>query len=200
MGLSFHYRGRIREFALIDALVSEVSDVCESLGWIYEVQEAAPPPKKPLGDQPPRYTPEDVKGITFSPPECEPVILTFLPDGQLVSWIKLIHYDPLTNDLGIEWNHTKTQYAGPETHMAVLKLLHHLREKYFSSFELNDEGEYWDSWDEARLRERFGQYQYLLNKIAEALSDFEALPGESPESLVMRIERLLRKRLENDPD
>jgi hypothetical protein len=42
-----------------------------------------------------------------------------------------------------QWLFTKTQYAGVETHMAMIRLIRYLDEKYFERFELHDESQYW---------------------------------------------------------
>mgnify|MGYP001607375097 FL=1 len=196
MGLSIHYQGRIKDNALIDEMTEEVADVCNSMGWKYHLMEVVDTEKPESNTHHIRYSPEDVKGITFSPEECEPVILTFLPDGMLVNWVKLIHYDHLTNDLAIEWVHTKTQFAGPDTHIAVVKLLHYISEKYFSFFELSDEGLYWGTWDEKILLSQFAKYNSLLDKMTAALQNVKLAPGETVENLADRIEEILKKKFD----
>src|SRR5258706_16433411 len=116
MGLSIHYKGRIKDVNLIPKLVDEVQDICTSLQWNYHL-----------------FDDELVKGICFSPPECEPLFVTFTKDGVLCSPI-LLQYDihPATTIS------VKTQFAGIDAHKAVIKLLRHLKANYFSEFELND--------------------------------------------------------------
>ena len=194
MGLSIHYQGKIKDYALIDEIVAEVTDICKSMGWKYYLMDVNEKEKTKITSPHVRYTPEDVKGITFSPEECEPIILTFLPDGNLVCWIKLIHYDHLTNDLAIEWVHTKTQFAGPDTHIAVVKLLYYLSDKYFSFFELDDEGLYWGTWDEKILLTQFAKYNFYLDKLTKVFENMESKPGETVESLAGRIEEILKKK------
>jgi hypothetical protein len=193
MGLSIHYSGKIRDYLLIDELITEVEDICKGLNWQHHVFNTKKSKLKP-GETPPKYTPDDVKGIGVTPEESETAFLTFLPDGTLVSPAKLIYYDPATNDLMIEVVHCKTQFAGPETHMAILKLFHYLKEKYFESFELMDEGNYWENWDEMVLRSQFGRYNFILDKVSAALADVKLARGESAESLADRIEDLLKKK------
>jgi hypothetical protein len=202
MGLSIHYQGKLKDYALIDEIMEETADVCASMGWEYHLMQ--PDNKKNNNiTQPVKYTPEDVKGITFSPADCEPVILTFLPDATLVNWVKLINYDHLTNNLAIEWVHTKTQFSGPDTHMAVLKFLHYLSKKYFSFFELKDEGDYWGKWDVKVLLAQFGRYNFLMNAVANALEEVKANPEETPGMLASKIEEILKKKFEGgkfDPE
>jgi hypothetical protein len=196
MGLSIHYWGKIKDNDLIDALTTEVEDICKSLSWRYQVFDTKKSKLK-SGETAKKYTPHDVKGISFTPEESETAFLTFLPDGRLCSPLKLIYYDPATNDLMIEVIHTKTQFAGPDTHIALLKLLHYLKEKYFESFELNDEGYYWEKWDEKVLLSQFARYNFLLDKVATALQNVKLAPGETAESLGDRIEEILKKKFDN---
>jgi hypothetical protein len=193
MGLSIHYWGKIKNYDLIDAMTAEVEDICKSLNWPYQVFDTKKSKLKP-GETAKKYTPHDVKGISFTPQESETSFLTFLPDATLCSPVKLIYYDPATNDLMIEAISVKTQFAEPDTHIAILKLLHYLKEKYFESFELNDEGYYWEKWDEKVLLSQFARYNFILEKVSAALADVKLAPGESAESLADRIEEILKDK------
>lgn len=197
MGLSIHYRGRIRDYAEIVTLVKEVEDVCIGLDWVCQVFETDKSLLKP-GETADRYCPYDVKGVAITPPECEPVFLTFLPDGTLCSPVKLIFYDPEVNDLMIEVVHTKTQFAGPEIHIALIKLLRYLTNKYFESFQLDDEGYYWETGDKQVLAGRFGTYNSLLGSLSAAMKNIETVPGESAESLADRVEKILKNKFGED--
>lgn len=193
MGLSIHYWGKIKDYALIGAMTAEVEDICKSLNWQYQVFDTQKSKLK-LEATAEKYTPHDVKGVSFTPEESETIFLTFLPDATLYCPVKLIYYHPATNDLMIEVLHTKTQFAGPDTHIAILKLLHYLKEKYFESFELNDEGYYWEKGDEKILLSQFARYNFILDKVASALANVKLASGESVESLADRIEDIIKKK------
>jgi hypothetical protein len=193
MGLSIYYWGKIKDYLFIDALTAEAEDICKSLNWPYQVFDTSKSDLKP-GETAEKYTPHDVKGISFTPEESETVFLTFLPDGTLCCPVKLIYYDPASNDLMIEVAHTKTQFAGPDTHIAILKLLDYLSKKYFQSFELNDEGDYWGKWDKEVLLSQFARYDFILDAVASALADVKLAPGESAGSLADRIEEIIIKK------
>jgi hypothetical protein len=121
VGLSIHYSGTIKDSDLIDELIAEVSDICQSLSWTYRII------KEPNPDQ--------LNGICFSPEKCEPVFLTFLPGGRMCSPVNLMNRDIYeANELDAELIYTtstKTQFAGADAHVAVIKLLRYLKEKYF---------------------------------------------------------------------
>jgi hypothetical protein len=169
MGLSIHYSGSIKDIKLIPALVDEVQDVCKELNWTYHL-----------------FNDKDFKGICFSPPECEPVFLTFNNGTEIICPVKWQYKIEPMNIVS-----TKTQSAGIEVHITLLKLLRYLKEKYFSVFDMEDEGSYWNTWDEEALQKQFNRYHFLLNAFAETLKDFKGEPGESAESLADRLEKFL---------
>lgn len=172
MGLSIHYNGAIRDMDSIPAMVEEVKDVCESLQWTYHL-----------------FNDKNFTGICFSPPECEPVFLTFNNTPELACPIKWqFKIEP------VNFISTKTQFAGIEVHIALLKFLKHLADKYFAVFEMDDEGGYWNTWDEAVLKKQFDRYNFLLDAMAEALRDFKLEPGENALGLVERLEKFLGER------
>lgn len=191
MGLSIYYKGNIKNYQLINALTEEVKDICGSLQWSYHIfeQSAATIVENDID-----HTPEHLKGIMFSPAECEPVSLTFLPNGKLSSLMNLMAKDMYDEPEWIYHVATKTQYAGPDVHIAVIKLLKYLQPKYFEVFELTDEGEYWETMNEKILLAQFKKYNFLVNSFADALSGLPAMPGETAESLADRIEKLFRDK------
>lgn len=184
MGLSIHYSARIRHIALIEQLIEETTDVCKSMEWKYNVI-------RETGD-------ETVNGIIFSPENCEPVFLTFLPNRRMCSPTNLKYKDAyVSNGLDPELIYTtstKTQYAGPANHIALLKFLKYLKGKYFGTFVMDDEGFYWETNDEKILVDRFNHYSYLLNAVGEALSNIPHQPGDTTDSLVERIEKILKEK------
>lgn len=186
MGLSIHYSGTLRDKSIIDELVSETSDICNSLAWDYHILD------HPNEDQ--------LKGIIFSPPGSEPVVLTCLPSGRLCSPFNLVNKEMYgTNGLDadlIYTSSTKTQYAGADTHQALVNLLRYLKEKYFSAFELEDEGMYWETGDRGVLLSQFARYDYLLDTVTNALGEMNSIEKESIASLAERIEQMLRDRLD----
>lgn len=95
----------------------------------------------------------------------------------------------------VETVSTKTQFAGPDAHIAVLNLLQYLKDKYFSVFELTDEGNYWETKDKETLLAQFSKYNFLFDVVADALNDFKSAPGETIKSLADRLEEFLKNRL-----
>jgi hypothetical protein len=187
MGLSIHYSGSIKQHPRIDDLVDEVSDICKSFGWAYHLFDG--------------NNADKIKGICFSPQNCEPIFLTFLPKGRMCSPVNLSNKD-IYKENGLDeqllfTTSTKTQFAGPNAHMAIIRLLLYLKQRYFATFELDDEGKYWETMDERILLKQFARYDYLLNAVTEVLSNMKAIPGETTQSLAERMEQLLNKKLKN---
>lgn len=173
MGLSIHYRGNIKNEKLIDPLIEEVKDICESLDWEYDV-----------------FDDDTFKGISFAPNDCEPVFLTFNKIKQLSSPI-LYQYDiePATIIS------VKTQFAGTDAHIAIINLFRYLENLYFDNFHMDDEGNYWESGDEAALQLQFKKYNTFLNLVENTLKEMKEVPGETKESLVFRINAIIQKKM-----
>ena len=89
---------------------------------------------------------------------------------------------------------TKTQFAGAEAHIAIIKLLKHLSKKYLKDFTLKDEGNYWETGDEKILLDQFKKYNAAMDIFCEVLKDLPAVTGETAQSLVDRLERLLKEK------
>ena len=181
MGLSIHYSGTIKNSDRINELLEEVIDICKSFNWAYHLS------KEPNADQ--------LNGVCFAPQNCEPIFLTFLPGGRMCSPVNLMNRDIYeANGLDAEslyTTSTKTQFAGPDAHMAIIKLLRYLKVKYFAVFELNDEGMYWETLDKNILLSQFAKYDFLLNAVADALRETKPVAGETPLALADRIEKML---------
>ena len=182
MGLSIHYSGYILQADFIKPLTEEVVDICKDLEWKFHVIED-----------------EEICGVVFSPKECEPISLTFNQDGRLLSPQNILVkgiYDGIKLDKELIFTtSTKTQYAGMDVHIAVIKLLRYLSKKYMKNFVLEDEGLYWETNDEKVLKDQFERYNSALEFFSEALQNMPDVQGESLESLADRIERLLREKL-----
>ncbi|MDZ4747723.1 MAG: hypothetical protein SH808_04500 [Saprospiraceae bacterium] len=184
MGLTIHYSGKLRNPASLPSLIEEAMDICESMKWPYEVIDRTP--DLPVG------------GILIAPEGSEPLWLTFHDEGFMCNPM-LYEYVRKVEGIGIpgdaeQWLFTKTQYAGVDAHMAMIKLMRHLNQKYFEKFELHDESQFWETDDEAVCRARFGEYDRMIEMVGDALDTLEIDPSESTESVAEKIEKLLLER------
>ena len=187
MGLSFHFKGKIKSIKLLKPLIAEVKDICESLGWKYQVREAKT--KKQING---KWMPENLSGISVSPSECEPVSLTFLPNGKLCSFVNLLSQDAYEKKKWIYYNSTKTQFAGPDVHIAIVKLLKYLEKKYLDALDVTDEGNYWETMDEKILMKQFAEYNFYFDAVEKDLNKMPAVPGETVDSLARRIGEMFK--------
>jgi hypothetical protein len=63
-----------------------------------------------------------------------------------------------------------------------------LNDKYFKDFELSDESCYWETNDEKLMKERFKEYDNLLDNFVLSMETF---PMEKNEDMVAYFERLM---------
>ena len=68
MGLSIHYSGYLQRKKLLDHLIDEIKDICETLDWATKTIDE-----------------DEIKGVCFTPKGSEPVFLTFNQNGRLLS-------------------------------------------------------------------------------------------------------------------
>lgn len=200
MGLTLHYSARLRRPGLLPALNEEIADICQSLKWpcqmcdeVFEV-EAQYVPDEP-GEGPVKAV--RLQGVFFTPPECETFSLTFTPTGRLSSAMNLMAADIFSDPEWVYHVHVKTQFAGPDVHIALVKLLRYLENKYLDAVEVTDEGDYWETEDRARLEKNFATLTHFINVVGDALENYRGpMPEDgSPQSLADLIEKILREKL-----
>ena len=181
MGLSIHYSGEIISREMIDPLIEEVSDISKTLGWESHV-----------------FNDEDIKGVSFAPEKSEPVFLTFNPNGRMISPLNIMYQEGYDErDSNTDWiftEHTKTQFAGIDAHIAIIDFLKHLSKKYLKDFKLSDEGYYWETGDKNLLRKQFSRYESAMDVFSEILKEIPRIPGEKTDSLADRLERILKEK------
>jgi hypothetical protein len=170
VGLSIHYKGRLKNKKSLPLLIDEVKDVAEVHRWPYEVFES----EFPAGHFARKEFDQLIYGILFTPPGCEPVSLTFLSNGKLVAYFSWLMYSAdksIDADVFKYWISVKTQYAGAETHKIIIHLFDYLRQKYFRHFHLMDEGLYWETRDALRLEKNFNNLSLLLEQFDQVLKN-----------------------------
>ncbi len=215
MGLSFHYKGNLKNADSLPALIIEVEDICHVLNWKYDVFNTKYPRNafiSPINN-------EDF-GIIFTPPSCDVVSLAFDGEGKIyLPWMKDIlkknkdgeikvitiqlnldekGSEPVISESNDDFDtgklmyqvHVKTQFAGSEIHVKVLELLRYLSAKYLENFELIDESNYYESGNIAVLDDK-------MNSISEFLEKFQDMLGHekinSPKDFMKLIKKLSRE-------
>jgi hypothetical protein len=189
MGLSIHYNGSFNAKASLQAMIEEVKDLAEIFQWKYNVYEKEFPANN-FGKE--QYN-QKIYGISFTPPECETVWLCFLSNGKMSSPVHLQFYGNSKNKEEKEYLYmlsVKTQYAGMEIHKLIIHLLKYLSRKYLQDFNVNDEGEYWETGDEKLLQDAFNRYTFLIDSFTSSIKNYPIKQGESFEAY---FERLLKQ-------
>ncbi len=187
MGLSIHYNGRFNPASSLQEMIAEVADIAATYQWPFHIYEDHFP-STVFGDT---YN-DEVYGIHISPPGSETLWLCFLSNGRMSSAVHLHFYGNTNGSENGQMLYslaTKTQYAGVEIHILIVKLLKHVSKKYLLDFELIDEGKYWEAGDEKLLAEIFARYNAILAFVGNAL---ENSPRHAGETFDIYIERVLK--------
>ena len=200
MGLSIHYRGRLKTPDLISSIIDELTDICRSLGWEtscldedFSRENTSQPVHTGKGAEITGHLP--LKGVGIAPGKgCEGVSFFFDRVGNLIAPLTMAISGPVKGEL--PWAAVKTQSAPLDIHITLIKLFRYLKKKYFEIFEVEDEGSYWETGDEVLLRKKM---EFLAGKIeafGKMLSEVDVSidPDISPHELADRIEELLRDR------
>ncbi|MBC8147970.1 MAG: hypothetical protein H8E98_08320 [Bacteroidetes bacterium] len=193
MGLSIHYSGSFRKGASLSEMIEEVKDIISVYKWKYSVYEEEFPDET-FSDS--SYN-QNIYGISFTPPGCETVSISFLSNGRMSSYPALKFFGKTENQQEQEYLYmlaVKTQYAGIEVHKLIIHLFKYLNEKYFQDFKVLDEGEYWESGDENLLQETFKRYTNLINSFTSAIENIPSNEGETLESYLKRLMSVIQNR------
>jgi hypothetical protein len=144
MGVTIHFDGQLLGEDAFRSLVSTAVAFATSHTWLTELIESEQTTLLRVGDNEEEWNYSGpTKGIVLYPSEdCDPVRLEF------------------DRDLYVQ-EYTKTQFAGVETHLKVLKLLTALK-PFFRSLRVQDEGEYWETGDAETLAEHMTAVQNMI--------------------------------------
>jgi hypothetical protein len=187
VGLCIYYSGKIKDAASLPLLIDEVKDVAIINKWKYKILGASFP-NNTLDNK--EYL-EPIYGISFTPPQCETVSITFLSNGVMVCPSQIKFFGNSEN-IAVR-NHiytlfAKTQFAGMITHALIINLFKYLNNKYLKDFKMIDEGQYWESGDENLLRQQFHEYNTLLDNFVLSVETFPAQKGEN---MIAYFDRLM---------
>jgi hypothetical protein len=184
MGLSIQYSGMLRSPDVLPLLIQEAIDIAKVSHWNYEIineKEDIP-----------------VSGILVIPEGSEPLWFTFHREGFMCNPL-LYEYVLKVEGKGIPAEapcgmFTKTQYAGVDTHMEMIKFMRYISDKYFKHFEMSDESQYWETGDEAKCREIFARYDHMMKVVGDALNSMEIEPGADQKTVIRRIKKMMKEK------
>ncbi len=171
MGITIYYQGKLNRPDLADAFCEELPDIAETMEWKYTLITDEPDSK-----------PFPVKGIIISPHEkSEPLVFTFDPEGFLRNAFMLQFLD---EEPDLTWyNHTKTQFAPIDVHIAIVKLLKYLQQKYIENLKVTDEGSYWETGDAGLLKKKMDFLNAKMDELADVLCTLPINQNETAESI-----------------
>jgi len=193
MGLTIHYNGKFNEKASLSEMIEEVKDIAEIYNWQYITYENQFPTNSFDDDT----FNENIYGISFVPPESEPVFLCFLSNGRMSSPDHLKYFGNSADETERKYLYmlsTKTQFAGSGIHKLIINLLKYISKKYFIEFNVMDEGKYWETGDEKLLDETFSRYNNLLDSVCFALENIPLKSKETFEEYFTRILKLIHNK------
>lgn len=202
MGVTLHYRGQLNESSRITALVAELADIADSMGWLwtrldddFEIPADAQVINHPQGTQIEGHL--GLQGILMTPkPNGESLCFCFDREGYLRSPIGMVQILDGSLNPDQAWISVKTQFTSPECHIWIVGLLKYLKKHYLSDLEVSDEGDYWETGDATALKEKMDFIKHKMDWLSGELTSerFSHLSGQSAEQIVSEIEDLLRNK------
>lgn len=197
MGLSLHYSGRLSHPDLLAPLIEEVQDIARIYKWPFTIHHT----EFPTGSFQNEAHDNRLYGISFTPPDCETVPICFLSNGSMSAASLLRFYGHSTDEEEKKYLYmisVKTQFAGWQIHALIVGLLKYLSKKYFSQFEVSDEGLYWETGDTTILQQTFSGYTALLESVSTAFESFPVQEGETMKAYIERMMGFVKKKFEDD--
>jgi len=203
MGITIHFQGRLEETSIINSLVEELKDISKTLNWDWQVLDedwskpsTAKLSKVKKGEEIIGHL--SLKGISMNiHPECEALSLYFDSEGTLTEPMSIILYNEGKLERENIYSTVKTQFAPPEVHITIIKLLKYLKMRYIPNLKVIDEGEYWESEDKEKLVKKINFLNEKMDHLEEVLSEIEIenVAACSPEQLADILEERMKKRL-----
>ncbi|MCO6478652.1 MAG: hypothetical protein J5I94_18610 [Phaeodactylibacter sp.] len=203
MGLSLHYRGSLTDKRAVHQLVEEVEDIAKAMNWKYTIldEDWSKAPTAGLDNTDTGGIQITgtlaLKGISFQVhPKCEWVYLFFNASCVISSPVQVAMSASEGYPAHAQWHAVKTQFAGPDAHVAIVRLLRYLKGKYLHDLEVTDEGKYWETGDYEYLKAQIEKLGMAIEMVGMALENLDQ--GSSEEDIVERIEQVLRELRRRD--
>jgi len=198
MGVTIHFQGTLKNAKMVYALVDELIDISKSMNWHWDVidEDWSKPSTAKLSKE------SDVteivghlslKGISINlHPDCEPLSLFFNSTGRLTNPMSILLGQDVKKRKQDDYSFVKTQFAPPEVHITIVKLLKYLKQRYMPDLNVIDEGEYWQSEDKEKLIKKIA---FLNDKMAEISVILSEMAVEAIEKSCEKLAAILEERL-----
>jgi hypothetical protein len=184
MGITINYRGSLADLSRVEDFEDRVIDLALSVGGNPRLWRSA-------DEQNPARM---VRGLMLDlAPGQETTSLLVAPEGWFIGLLEIEDAEKgrITEP---PWCWVKTQFGSIEGHVALVELLTAIKKEFAPDLEVMDEGEYWETRDLNKLRQKMGFIQHAIDALEGALENDRLSPEarEDPEILATRIERLAR--------
>ncbi len=200
MGVTVQYRGQLKSPDLIGTFCRELKEIANLMEWEYTIldEDFGKPTDIKL------ETTEKgceivghlaLKGINLNiHKDCGDLSFFFDLNGILRDPIQMAGGEGVEDET-LPFTFVKTQYAPPEIHITLVKLFRYLKRKYFQTFEVMDEGDYWETGDENLLKEKMQFLSQKLDAFCQAVDNswIKLEPEDSTLDLIVKIEKILRE-------
>jgi hypothetical protein len=150
MGITIHYRGTLSGRKAYEELRRIATDYAEQRGWnVVQIDTDSAMIDLIRNNQVRTYV-GPLHGVIVSPGEnCESLHLVFDDEWHMEFF-------------------TKTQFAGADTHIAIIELLRQLQ-PLFTELNIHDEAGYWETNDREIVEQRIGRINMLLDGLQQAI-------------------------------
>lgn len=206
MGITISFQGTLKNTSLIQPLIEELIDISETLNWKWNVlnENWSQPStaKLSVNDGGAEILGHlSLKGINIKlHPDCESFSLYFDSEGNLTTPMStvLLNEGRITKDM--VFSSVKTQFAPPDIHVSIVKLLKYLKKRYIPDLKVFDDGDYWETGDKEILIQKMSFIKEKLDTLQEIVSDIEI---ENPdqytsEQLAKILEEKIKKSLDKN--
>jgi hypothetical protein len=143
-GVTIHYEGKAKSRAAATQALQVARAEARRLNWVVEDANASSAHLTRVIAEKERLYTGRVAGIVIRPgPMCDPFYIQFGDDLFLQDFVK-------------------TQFAGPDVHIAIVKLLKKIA-AYFNRLSVEDEGEYWETNNRATLKKHIAVIDKMID-------------------------------------
>jgi hypothetical protein len=143
MGVTVHFEGKLKGEDAFDALLIRVKEIARAKTWLTETFENSEVTLLRVRGQEEWDYKGPIKGIIlYVHEDCDPVRFEFDRDLYVQEFVK-------------------TQFAGVTAHLELISLLRDLQQ-FFEDLKVEDEGEFWETKDEAVLTEHIRRCEEMI--------------------------------------
>jgi hypothetical protein len=182
MGVCINYKGKLKDPKRVYEFVEEIEDICKVLEWKYFIMDddwSKPSDIKifnhPITGQITLDGEVYLKGIIFTPPECESFQFLFDEKGKLTDMMQEAFKNSGIKRPDFQW--AKTQFAGVEIHITIIGILKYIKKKYMPNLVVEDEGSYWQTENRELLEKKMGFINSVINVLEGIAEDSNSVEG-----------------------